>query len=1779
MLILVICGAAVAPLAIVPIPSVLAAGSTYNSIAFSPDPIAAAGSLAAGQQVTVCVVPEDNGTPITGQVQLSLTFTSGAGGSASLAGTPLGSAVATPETSSPLSASSPCGSFENDQVVPVTYGAPPAPSSLPASGTDVLSAENPAGTITTTDIYSAVNQGASPGVYHPMAPTRICDTRPFSQVNYTTQCTAGGPVGPGSTLPLISPAEGEGPGPDGLPSSGVTAVVVNLTAIVGSQAGYLSVYPSGEPRPTIESLSFPANQTLVNLATVGVGTQGDIAVYNALGTVNVVLDLEGYFTSSNAVGSGTAGLFNPTTPTRICDTQAAQPENQCSGDTLGPDEALTFNVAGSGSPVPATGVSAVLFDLTAVGPTTGTVLTAYPGSASTAPGSVSTSPSPPAESNLSAPAGWTLANQVVVAVPPSSGGNVDIYNALGSVDIAVDVNGWFTDGTDPSDTGAFFSALPPARICDTRSSPATVSYTTQCSPGGASATLGPGSTLDFGVAGLPGIPSGPSAPGSSNPPTLPAQVTAVALHVTAVSPTAFSYLTLYPDGAPQPAAPDLDFPAGQNLSNLVVEQVSSSGTINVFNNAGDVDVVVDLVGYYTRVKPDIVGLLDRGSAPTQATGGSNFTAPATLVSSQGSWAGNPISGIVVNETWADLQPTAAYAGTTNIVQSPVDAPCPTSLPSGANDIDLAICDVDQWNNAHPTSPMYIKLRVFAGEDAPSWAKDIGTVKGDSPIVGTSGATIGAFWTSAYEADYADLMQGLAQAYDANPVIEEVVDSACMTQFAEPTLLTDFNTGSGKADLLNAKLPTPYRDYLDYECNLQSVTSMEEAWQDTHISFSFSPYTMLTLSASQEGSLPVSCTSTPCEALTANLMAYFSSHLQGQATLENNSLLYPLNCGDDYPTCVSTPTYASMYSLITQDQAENPGVTVAFQTATMNLLECDGSSSPFPYAAGTYAAGTPTSCSTPADGVSEALKWASGETDAYQAAPSGQSASSVELPTGYMGASITASTVQGSSGAPTAEITTTSSTVWLQAEPGLGVGLGVTGPAIASDTTITAISSSTLTLSAAPASAFSGEALYLSPFPPYDYMNAPSSYQPQTSLSVSTASSVVGQPVTYTATVSSILPGSGIPAGIVTFSGDAGILCTAMLDAEWPDQATCPTSYSATGTDSVTAAYAWDASYGPSTSSAVGETISQDQTTTTLTSSTAYPGVGQPVTFTATVAVSSPGSGTPTGSVAFTDDAGPLCTTTLDGGASDQASCLTTYSAAGINSVTAAYNGDTSDQSSLSPPVAESIGEDGTGTAIASSDVTPVVGEIVTYTATVSPVSPGIGTPTGTVTFTGDVGTLCTSTLNLEAPDQATCQTSYGAPGSDSVSASYGGDPNYAASASSSSVEETIDQDQTTTTLASITPSPVVGQPVTYMATVAVTSPGSGTATGTVTFAGDGGLLCTTALDESAPDQATCVTTYSAVVADSVTATYNGDASDQFSISSPPVSVSIGEDATETWLASTDATPVVGETVTYTATVAADAPGSGTPTGTVAFTGSAGTLCTAALDQASPDIATCSTSYPVPGTDSLTAAYASDGNYLASYSVAADETISMAQTTTAISSSPTSPVVGQPVTYTATVAPVSPGFGTPTGTAKFRGGSGALCSAATLSQASPDVATCTVTYTSAEKDSVTASYSGDSDFAPSTSPTLTEFDHPGRDHDRAQRRQRQPGGRPERHLHGHGRGQRAGGRHPDGDGDLHRGRRHPVHLAAQLVEPLHRHLHHQLPGGGFRLGHRNLQRRP
>ncbi|MGD0683473.1 MAG: Ig-like domain repeat protein [Streptosporangiaceae bacterium] len=594
----------------------------------------------------------------------------------------------------------------------------------------------------------------------------------------------------------------------------------------------------------------------------------------------------------------------------------------------------------------------------------------------------------------------------------------------------------------------------------------------------------------------------------------------------------------------------------------------------------------------------------------------------------------------------------------------------------------------------------------------------------------------------------------------------------------------------------------------------------------------------------------------------------------------------------------------------------------------------------------------------------------------------------------------------------------------------------------------------------------------------------------TSLATSAASPVVGQQVTYTATVAPAAPGTGTPTGTVTFTGSAGTLCTAALSESSPDQATCQATYSAPGSDSVTAAYGGDSNYAASASGPVSETISQDQTTTSLAASPASPVVGQPVTYTATVATVAPGAGTPTGQVTIAGDGGTLCVATLDSAVPDQATCSYAYGAASPDSVTAAYGGDANDQASTSSPATSvPVGEDATSTSITTSDPAPVVGETVTYTATVTASSPGSGTPTGTVTFTGTSGSSCSAAaLNEATPDTATCQITYTAPGTDAVTAAYNSDGNYQASASAAQ-DETISAAQTTTAVSSSPASPVVGQPVTYTAAVAPVSPGAGTPTGTVGFTDSAGTLCgAQPLDTGSPDEATCTTTYASAQQDSVTAAYGGDGNFAASTSSP-LTVSITPATTSTSLRVDDASPVVGQTVNFTATVTVNAPGASAPTGTVTFAGDSGTLCSAPLGSSGPYnpvyTATCAASYPAAGADSVTATYGGDLNDVTSASGPVAISISPASTSTTLSSSDAAPQVGEPVTFTATVTPASPGSGTATGTVTFASPAGTLCTEA-LNQQAPDQAVCTASFAATGASPVTATYNGDPNFGGSAS---------------------------------------------------------------------------------------------
>jgi hypothetical protein len=208
--------------------------------------------------------------------------------------------------------------------------------------------------------------------------------------------------------------------------------------------------------------------------------------------------------------------------------------------------------------VPASGVAAAVFNVTATNSTTGGYLTMFP-----------TGGSPPLVSNVNFTANSSVPNRAAVIL--GTGGKVTIYNPSGTVHVILDVNGWFTDATTGG-TGSLFTAVTPNRILDTRSS----------------TPVGANQFIAVQVAGVGGVPTMAS--------TIPPK--AVVLNVTAVGPSAAGYLTVWPDGVTRPGTSDLNFNSGKTVPNLVVVQVGTTGKVDVYNTFGNTNVLIDVMGWY-----------------------------------------------------------------------------------------------------------------------------------------------------------------------------------------------------------------------------------------------------------------------------------------------------------------------------------------------------------------------------------------------------------------------------------------------------------------------------------------------------------------------------------------------------------------------------------------------------------------------------------------------------------------------------------------------------------------------------------------------------------------------------------------------------------------------------------------------------------------------------------------------------------------------------------------------------------------------------------------------------------------------------------------------------------------------------------------------------------------------------------------------------------------------------------------------------------------------------
>ena len=149
-----------------------------------------------------------------------------------------------------------------------------------------------------------------PGPYTALAPVRICDTRagnPSGLTGPAAQCN--GTANAGTRLVAGTPLTIDVAGDFGVPAD-ATAVVLNVTAVNASPAGYLTVYPAGDTAPTASNLNVAAGQRVANLVETGVGVSGEISIISNT-SIDVVVDLQGYVSPTASAVPGSTTRWPP----------------------------------------------------------------------------------------------------------------------------------------------------------------------------------------------------------------------------------------------------------------------------------------------------------------------------------------------------------------------------------------------------------------------------------------------------------------------------------------------------------------------------------------------------------------------------------------------------------------------------------------------------------------------------------------------------------------------------------------------------------------------------------------------------------------------------------------------------------------------------------------------------------------------------------------------------------------------------------------------------------------------------------------------------------------------------------------------------------------------------------------------------------------------------------------------------------------------------------------------------------------------------------------------------------------------------------------------------------------------------------------------------------------------------------------------------------------------------------------------------------------------------
>jgi subtilisin family serine protease len=289
----------------------------------------------------------------------------------------------------------------------------------------------------------------------------------------------------------------------------------------------------------------------------------------------------------NAIGDATSsevsatplnmGVYVPVAPARIMDSRTA---TGTAGSPFTGGVPRSLQVTGLGN-VPATGVQAVVLNVTVTNPTIAGYVTVWP------------SGNQPTASNLNFVPGQTIPNLVTVGV--GAGGTVNVQLSAGRADVIADVVGYYADGTGTvSADAARYAPQTPYRILDSRNN-----------TGGYATPWAANSTRDLTLTNVPD------------------DATAVVLNVTATNATAATYATLWPTGQARPLTSNLNAGPGQTTPNLVIVGIGASHRVSLYNNAGSTDFIADVAGWYGGTQATMV--FTPASPPTRLLDSRNGT--------------------------------------------------------------------------------------------------------------------------------------------------------------------------------------------------------------------------------------------------------------------------------------------------------------------------------------------------------------------------------------------------------------------------------------------------------------------------------------------------------------------------------------------------------------------------------------------------------------------------------------------------------------------------------------------------------------------------------------------------------------------------------------------------------------------------------------------------------------------------------------------------------------------------------------------------------------------------------------------------------------------------------------------------------------------------------------------------------------------------------------------------------------------------------------------------